>query len=141
VEFLIGKLELFESILPIRYNMSYIQKEGKTMNNKQSRGTMIPLFNEIQKIGRNLVKKIKLLIREAIDLCLVVKQSDGNKLFKIPFIPAVLASVAIVLIAPLLAALAVIPFLTGWIVTDTECNPKPAYIKVEVTETNSKRMP
>jgi hypothetical protein len=135
------KLEQFALLIPIRYNKSYIQMEGKAMNNKQSRGTMIPLYLEIQKIGRELVKKIKLLIREALDLCLVVKQSDGNKLFKIPFIPAALVGIGIMLIAPFLAALAVIPFLAGWIETDTECYPKPVYIKVETTEINSQRMP
>jgi hypothetical protein len=111
------------------------------MNNKHSRGTMIPLYLEIQKIGRGLVKKIKSLIIEGIDLCLVVKYNNGNQLFKIPLLPAVLVGAGIVLIVPLLAALAVIPFLTGWIETDIECYPEPVYIKAESAETNSKRMP
>ena len=111
------------------------------MKNEHSLGTLIPLFNEIQTTGQDLVKKVKSLIEEGNDHRLVVKKSDGHTLFEIPFVPAVLMGAGVVLFTPLVAALGVIAALVGQIEAVVERYPEPVYAVVESRETTSEPLP
>ena len=107
------------------------------MKNKHVRGTLIALYIKIKTTGLDVVQMIKSLKEEANDHRLVVKKSDSNTLFEIPFVPATLISAGILLFAPLLAVLGVIAALAGQIEVVVDRYPKPVYIKVETTESTS----